>query len=42
MPPPGVAEKVAGQFKRLWYKEKKTEWKALLRMLDKTEPSYKD
>ena len=42
MPSPAVADKVAGQFKRLWYKEKKTEWKALLRMLDKTEPSYKD
>ena len=42
MPPAGVAEKVAGQFKKLPYKAKKTEWKAHLRMLDKTEPSYKD
>jgi ribulose-5-phosphate 4-epimerase/fuculose-1-phosphate aldolase len=42
MPPPAVAQKVAGQFKGLPYKAKKTEWKALLRMLDKTDPSYKD
>ena len=42
MPPAAVADKVAGQFKRLPYKAKKTEWKALLRMLDKTEPSYRD
>ena len=42
IPPPAVAEKVAGQFKTLPYKAKKTEWKALLRMLDKTEPAYKD
>jgi ribulose-5-phosphate 4-epimerase/fuculose-1-phosphate aldolase len=42
MPPPAVAEKTAGQFLKLSYKAKKTEWKALLRMLDKTDPSYKD
>jgi ribulose-5-phosphate 4-epimerase/fuculose-1-phosphate aldolase len=42
MPGPGVAEKVAGQFKNLAYKVNKTEWKALLRMLDKTDASYKD
>ena len=42
MPPPAVAAKVAGQFKRLAYKAKKTEWKAHLRMLDKSEPSYQD
>lgn len=42
MPPPAVAEKVASQFKKLPYKAKKIEWKALLRMLDKTDPSYKD
>jgi ribulose-5-phosphate 4-epimerase/fuculose-1-phosphate aldolase len=42
LPPPAVAEKVAGQFKKLPYKVKKTEWKALLRMLDKTDPSYKN
>lgn len=42
LPPPAVAEKVAAQFKGLPYKAKKTEWKALLRMLDKTDPTYKD
>ena len=42
VPPMAVAEKVASQFKKLPYKAKKTEWKALLRMLDKTDPSYKD
>ena len=42
MPPPAVAAKVAVQFRGLPYKAKKTEWKALLRMLDKTDPSYKD
>jgi len=42
MPPAAVAAKVAQQFKGLPYKAKKTEWKALLRMLDKNEPSYKD
>jgi ribulose-5-phosphate 4-epimerase/fuculose-1-phosphate aldolase len=36
-----VAEKTAHQFSGLPYKAKKTEWKALLRMLDKTDPSYK-
>ena len=41
LPPPAVAEKVAGQFKKLPYKAKKTEWKALLRMLDKSDASYK-
>ena len=41
IPAPAVAEKTAAQFKKLPYKAKKTEWKALLRMLDKTEPSYK-
>jgi hypothetical protein len=41
-PPPAVAEKTARQFRGLPYKAKKTEWKALLRMLDKTDPSYKD
>ena len=38
---PEVAEKVAQQFKSLPYKAKKTEWKALMRMLDKTDASYK-
>jgi ribulose-5-phosphate 4-epimerase/fuculose-1-phosphate aldolase len=42
MPPAAVAAKVAQQFKGLPYKAKKTEWKALLRMLDKNEPSYQD
>ncbi len=41
IPPPSVAEKTAAQFKALPYKPKRPEWKALLRMLDKTEPSYK-
>jgi ribulose-5-phosphate 4-epimerase/fuculose-1-phosphate aldolase len=40
-PPAEVAEKTARQFGGLPYKAKKTEWKALLRMLDKTDPSYK-
>ena len=39
--PSEVADKVAQQFKGLPYKAKKTEWKALLRMLDKTDASYK-
>ncbi|HEV7820375.1 MAG TPA: class II aldolase/adducin family protein [Burkholderiales bacterium] len=42
MPPAAVAEKTAAQFKKLPYKAKKTEWKALTRMLDKTDPSYKN
>ena len=37
-----VADKTARQFKTRPYKAKKTEWKALLRMLDRTEPSYKN
>lgn len=41
VPPAAVAEKVAGQFQGLPYKERQPEWKALLRMLDKTDPSYK-
>ena len=41
MPPPEVAEKVARQFERPGYQEKKGEWRALLRMLDRTQPSYK-
>jgi ribulose-5-phosphate 4-epimerase/fuculose-1-phosphate aldolase len=42
VPAPGVAEKTALQFKNLPYKAKKTEWKALRRMLDKTDASYQD
>ncbi len=41
IPPKAVAEKVALQFNRPGYQEKKGEWRALLRMLDKTDPSYK-
>ena len=39
--PAEVAAKTAGQFRNLPYKQKQTEWKAHLRMLDKTDPSYK-
>lgn len=39
---PEVAAKVAQQFKTLPYKAKKTEWKALLRMLDRTDPTYRN
>lgn len=42
MPPPEVAEKVALQFRNLRYKTRKIEWKAHLRMLDKTDASYKN
>jgi ribulose-5-phosphate 4-epimerase/fuculose-1-phosphate aldolase len=42
VPPAAIAEKTAGQFRKLPYKAKKTEWKALTRMLDKTDPSYKE
>ena len=41
MPPQEVAAKVARQFERPGYQEKKGEWRALLRMLDRTQPSYK-
>lgn len=41
MPPPEVAEKTAGQFQALAYKQHRIEWKAHLRMLDKADPSYK-
>jgi len=41
VPPAVVAEKVAGQFQGLPYKARRPEWKALLRMLDKTDSSYK-
>lgn len=39
--PPEIAARVAQQFKGLPYKAKKTEWKALLRMLDRTDPTYR-
>jgi len=42
IPAPSVAEKTAAQFRNLPYKPKRPEWKALLRMLDKTDPSYKN
>jgi ribulose-5-phosphate 4-epimerase/fuculose-1-phosphate aldolase len=42
MPPADVPEKVAAGFKGLPYKAKKTEWVALRRMLDRTDPSYKN
>ena len=41
MPSPAVTEKTAAQFKALPYKARRPEWKALLRMLDKTDASYK-
>lgn len=39
--PQAVAEKVADQFKNLRYKSRQIEWKAMLRLLDRTDPSYK-
>jgi ribulose-5-phosphate 4-epimerase/fuculose-1-phosphate aldolase len=41
LPPREVAEKTARQFAGLAYKERKVEWKAHLRMLDRTQPSYR-
>ena len=41
MPPREVAEKTAAQFKGLPYKQKRTEWKAHLRMLDALDASYR-
>ena len=41
IPAPAVAEKTAAQLKTLPYKPKRPEWKALLRLLDKMDPSYK-
>jgi ribulose-5-phosphate 4-epimerase/fuculose-1-phosphate aldolase len=41
MPPQEVAAKTAAQFKGLPYKQKRTEWKAHLRMLDAADPSYR-
>jgi ribulose-5-phosphate 4-epimerase/fuculose-1-phosphate aldolase len=42
MPDAAVAERTAAQFAALPYKPKRPEWKALLRMLDRTDPSYKN
>jgi ribulose-5-phosphate 4-epimerase/fuculose-1-phosphate aldolase len=41
IPASEVASKTAHQFKNLPYKAKKTEWIALTRMLDKTDPTYR-
>jgi len=41
MPPAEVADHTARQFKGLPYKQKNTEWKAHLRMLDKMDGSYR-
>jgi ribulose-5-phosphate 4-epimerase/fuculose-1-phosphate aldolase len=41
VPAPAVAAKTAAQFKALPYKPKQPEWKALLRMLDRMDPTYK-
>ena len=42
IPAAAVAEKTAAQFKALPYKPRRPEWKALLRMLDKMDASYKE
>ena len=42
MQPPEIAANVAQQFSRPGYQENKGEWRALLRMLDKSDPSYHD
>ena len=42
IPASAVAERTAAQFKALPYKSRRPEWKALLRMLDKMDASYKD
>ena len=41
IPKEEVAQKVANSFARPGYQEKKGEWRALLRMLDRVDPSYK-
>ena len=41
MPPSEIANKTANQFRNLPYKQKQTEWKAHLRMLDKLDSSYR-
>jgi len=41
IPSAAVAEKTASQFKALPYKSRRPEWKALLRMLDRMDASYK-
>jgi ribulose-5-phosphate 4-epimerase/fuculose-1-phosphate aldolase len=42
IPAASVAEKTAAQFKALPYKPKRPEWRALLRMLEKMDPSFKE
>jgi ribulose-5-phosphate 4-epimerase/fuculose-1-phosphate aldolase len=42
IPSAPVAAKVAAQFANLPYKKKQTEWRALRRALDRTDPSYRD
>ena len=42
MPTLEVAQKVANSFDRPGYQEKKGEWRALIRMLDRMDPSYKE
>ncbi len=42
IPPAHVAAKTAQQFRNLPYKTQKTEWKSLLRMLDKTDGTYRN
>jgi hypothetical protein len=41
IPSQEIAEGVARSFERPGYQERKGEWRALIRMLDKTDPSYK-
>jgi ribulose-5-phosphate 4-epimerase/fuculose-1-phosphate aldolase len=41
MPPDEVAQKTSQQFANLPYKVQQIEWKAMLRMLDKSDASYK-
>lgn len=41
MLPPEIAENVARQFERPGYQETKGEWRALLRMLDRADASYR-
>ena len=41
IPPQEIAESVARSFERPGYQERKGEWRALIRMLDKTDTSYK-
>lgn len=41
VPPPEVARRVADQFAGLPYKKAQTEWKALRRALDRSDPSYR-